>query len=107
MHHLTHLSTQEYRSPVEDESDFEYIRHPELRPEIPYSEIIDEKEPSEYAPSYDFLRRDSDSPDPLSLCLFPTYLSAFDELSLLSFLGKADPCEPFEPKTLQQAMNSH
>jgi hypothetical protein len=65
-------------------------------------------EPSDHAtPPYQWLRADLDSPDPLALCLFPTYLSAFNELSLLLFLDKADPCEPFEPKTLQQAMNSH
>jgi hypothetical protein len=99
----------EYQHPtVEDEDDFEYVRHPELRQRSPLSEPdIDLTESTDHAaPPYGFLRRDSDSPDPLALCLFPTYLSAFNELSLLSFLGKADPCEPFEPKTLQQAMNS-
>jgi Reverse transcriptase (RNA-dependent DNA polymerase) len=100
----------EYQHPtVEDEDDFELIRHPELRPETPLSEPDQHTdEPSDHAtPPYQWLRADSDSPDPLALCLFPTYLSAFNELSLLSFLGKADSCEPFEPKTLQQAMNSH
>jgi hypothetical protein len=105
-------SETDYHSPtVEDDTDdYEYIRHPELRDETPLSNGIDntEEERSDHtASSYEFLRRDSDSPDPLALCLFPTYLSAFNELSLLSFLGKADPCEPFEPKTLEQAMNSH
>jgi hypothetical protein len=36
---------------------------------------------------------------------FPSYLTSYDEVSLLSFLGKADPYEPFEPKTLKEAMN--
>jgi hypothetical protein len=102
-------SEPEYQHPtIEDEDDFEFVRHPELRPETPLSEPDQSFKSSDHAtPPYDWLRRDPDSPDPLALCLFPTYLSAFNELSLLSFLGKADPCEPFEPKTLQQAMNSH
>lgn len=104
----------EFHLPSEDEDtdSFEYVRYPELRPQTPLSSIADtdEQEPESYEPStsssYEFLRRASDSPDPLALCLFPTYLSAFDELSLLSFLGQADPCEPFEPRTLQEAKDS-
>ena len=93
---------------IEDKDDFKYIRHLELRPETPLSEPDQYLESSDYiTPLHDWLRTDSDSPDPLALCLFPTYLSAFNELLLLSFLGKADPYEPFEPKTLEQAMNSH
>jgi hypothetical protein len=103
-------SEPEYQHPTieDDEDDFEFVRHPELRPGTPLSESDQHLEESSdhTTPPYEFLRRVSDSPDPLALCLFPTYLSAFNELSLLSFLGKADPCEPFEPKTLQQAMNS-
>jgi Reverse transcriptase (RNA-dependent DNA polymerase) len=103
-----HNPEPEYQHPTVEDDDFEYVRHPELRPETPLSEPDQHLDSSDHAtPPYDFLRRDSDSPDPLALCLFPTYLSAFNELSLLSFLGKADSCEPFEPKTLQQAMNSH
>jgi hypothetical protein len=93
----------------EDTNSFEHIRHPELRPQTPLSSIADIDESETHEPSsssYEFLRRASDSPDPLALCLFPTYLSAFDELSLLSFLGQADPCEPFEPRTLQEAKDS-
>jgi hypothetical protein len=92
--------------PLEDEdaNSFEYIRHSELRPQTPLSSIADTDgpEPLEYSPSssYEFLRQVSDSPDPLALYLFPTYLSVFDELSLLSFLGHTDPCEPFEPQIL-------
>ena len=93
--------------PLEDEdtNSFEHIYHLELCPQTPLSSIADideqELEPHESSSSsYEFLRRVSDSPDPLILCLFPTYLSVFDELSLLSFLGQANPCEPFEPRTL-------
>ena len=74
----------------EDANSFEHIRHPELRPQTPLSSIADTDESETHEPSsssYEFLRRASDSPDPLALYLFPTYLSAFDELSLLSFLG--------------------
>jgi Reverse transcriptase (RNA-dependent DNA polymerase) len=99
----------EYQHPTVEDDDFEVIRHPELRSETPLSEPDQHtEESSDHAtPPYQWLRADSDSPDPLALCLFPTYLSAFNELSLLSFLGKADPCEPFEPKTLEQAKRSH
>jgi hypothetical protein len=87
---------------MKDEDDFEFIRHPEFCVETPLSKPDQRlKESSNHAtPPYDWLRADSDSPDPLALCLFPTYLLAFNKLSLLSFLGKAGPCEPFEPKTL-------
>jgi hypothetical protein len=54
---------------------------------------------------YNFLYYNS-SPDPLVLYLFPTYLSIFNELSLFSFLGYADPCEPFKPYTLKEAIES-
>jgi hypothetical protein len=96
---------------TETASDFEFIRHPKLRPQTPLSPIADENssntaESFHESSSHNFLRRASDSPDPLALCLFPTYLSAFNELSLLSFLGHADPCEPFEPRNLQEAIDS-
>lgn len=45
-------------------------------------------------------------PDAYNLFLLPSYVAATNELSLLSFLGKADAIEPFEPKTLKQAMES-
>jgi hypothetical protein len=49
---------------------------------------IDELETHEPSSSlYEFLRRASNSPNPLVLYLFLTYLSAFNELSLLLFLS--------------------
>ena len=87
---------------IKDEDDFEFVRHLELYLGTLLSESDQHlKESSDHAtPPYNWLRRDFDLPDPLALCLFPTYLSAFNKLSLLSFLGKADPYEPFKPKTL-------
>ena len=102
----------EFYLPSEDEdtNSFKHVRYPELRPQTSLSSVTDTDEPEpqahESSSSYKFLRRASDSPDPLALCLFLTYLSVFDELSLLSFLGHADPCEPFEPRTLQEAKDS-
>jgi hypothetical protein len=87
---------------IKDKDDFEFIRHPEFCIETPLSELDQRlEESSDYAtPPYNWLYADSDSPNPLALCLFPTYLLAFNELLLLSFLGKVDPYELFEPKTL-------
>jgi hypothetical protein len=86
----------------EDKDDFKFVRHPELCLGTPLSESDQHlKESSDYTtPLYEFLCRVSDSPNPLALCLFPIYLLVFNKLSLLLFLSKADPCEPFEPKTL-------
>jgi hypothetical protein len=94
---------------VENDNSSGFVCYLELRPQTLLPEVVDDTEESSTAhtpSSYDFLRRASDSLDPLSLCLFLSYLSSFNELSLLSFLGKADSCEPFEPKTLLQAINS-
>jgi hypothetical protein len=87
---------------VEDKDNFEYIRYLEFRPETPLSKPDQYLgESSDHAtPPYNWLYADSDSLDLLALCLFPTYLSAFNELSLLFFLGKVDPYKPFKPKTL-------
>jgi hypothetical protein len=106
--HPSNNTDPEYSPPpVSDDSDFEYVRHPELREQTPLSEVADDLESeTNHSSSYDFLCCVSDSPDPLSLCLFPSYLSAFNELSLLSFLGHIDPCKPFEPRTLKEAQNS-
>jgi hypothetical protein len=74
----------------EDANSFEYIYYPELYPQTPFSSITDIDELETHEPSsssYEFLYRASNSPDPLVLYLFLTYLSVFDELSLLSFLG--------------------
>jgi hypothetical protein len=64
----------EYRHPTVEDDDFEYIRHPEFCAETLLSEPDQHlEESSDHAtPPYDWLRADSDSPDPLALCLFPT-----------------------------------
>jgi hypothetical protein len=86
----------------DDKDDFEFVRHLELCPGTPLFESNQHlKESSDYTtPLYEFLYRVSDSPDPLALCLFLTYLLAFNKLLLLLFLGKADPYKLFEPRTL-------
>jgi hypothetical protein len=86
----------------DNKDDFEFIRHLELYLGTPLSKSNQYlKESSNYTtPLYKFLRYISNSPDLLALCLFPIYLLVFNKLLLLLFLGKADPCEPFEPKTL-------
>jgi hypothetical protein len=45
-------------------------------------------------------------PDTLNLFPVPTYIASSSKLSLLSFLGHMSATEPFEPKTLQQAIDS-
>jgi hypothetical protein len=44
--------------------------------------------------------------DILNLFLIPIYIASSSKLFLLSFLGYMNTIEPFEPKTLQQAMDS-
>jgi hypothetical protein len=49
----------------------------------------------------------SDNPlDTLNLFLILTYITSSSKLFLLSFLGYISTTKPFEPKTLQQAIDS-
>jgi hypothetical protein len=117
----------EYQIPSATEDEFEgqwqYLRHPHLRRTTPIPSIEDESDLDAESdrpvvpPNHPHLRKFSDSLDPISLLctestidahslfLLPSYLASHDEHSLLSFLGHADPNEPFEPRTLEQAMN--
>lgn len=97
-------------STEDDLGDWEYLHHPELRPPSPSPSpsLAPSETPSTIQdyPTFKHLRRLSDSPDPLSLFLIPSCISAFDELSLTAFLSTANPCEAWEPQTLAQAMDS-
>jgi len=109
--------------PTEDEEEDEdedwHVIQPERHPELRQATALEKDDESESfqpediervtPPNHPELRAAtplSDSPDPLSLLMIPRYVASTNHCSLLTFLGHMDSIEPFEPKTLQQAMDS-
>jgi hypothetical protein len=105
------VGVPDYNSPTEQEEEYqewEYVHHRELREDTPLSEgtaALDEGNVPATPAAHPELRYES-SPDPLALVLIPSYLVSTEEYTLLAFLSQADPCELFEPRTLQEAMAS-